>query len=87
MPWRTVDGSSHNRVAIAPPMSSAPMQPLQAMVPNFTAAFGVPTARRVVGYTTPLYARSADNFTQMPILISPDIYILSVASGLYSLPE
>ncbi|MGQ5720497.1 S41 family peptidase [Pseudochrobactrum asaccharolyticum] len=62
VPWRTIDGSVLNRVAIAPVDGSAPMQPLQAMVPNFYDGVWSADGTQVVGYTTLYTARSADNF-------------------------
>ncbi|MBK0022862.1 S41 family peptidase [Brucella pseudogrignonensis] len=62
VPWRSVDGSVLNRVAIVSADGSAPLQPLLAMVPNFYGGFWSADGTQLIGYTTLYTARSADNF-------------------------
>lgn len=62
VPWRTVDGSLLNRVAIARADGSTPLQPLSAIVPNFYGGFWSTDGTQLIGSTTLYTARSADNF-------------------------
>lgn len=62
VPWRTIDGTVLNRVAIVPADGSAPMQPLPAMVPNFYNGFWSADGTQLIGSTTLYTLRSADNF-------------------------
>ena len=62
VPWRTIDGSMLNRMAIVPADGRSPMQPLPAMVPNFYGGFWSTDGTQLIGSTTLYTARSADNF-------------------------
>lgn len=77
VPWRSVDGSVLNRVAVVPADGSAPLQPLLAMVPNFYGGFWSADGTQMIGYTTLYTARSADNFNASANL---DLYRIFLSS-------
>lgn len=61
VPWRSVDGSGLNRVAIVPADGSAPMRPLAMAVPNFYDGLWSADGTQIIGLTTLYTSRSADN--------------------------
>jgi tricorn protease len=77
VPWRSIDGSVLNRVAIVPADGSGPPQPLAAMVPNFYEGLWSADGTQLIGYTTLYTARSADNFHEGPNL---DLYRIFLSS-------
>lgn len=61
VPWRSIDGSLLNRVAIVPADGSAPIRPLAMAVPNFYGGMWSADGTQIIGFTTLYTARSADN--------------------------